>query len=349
MRSSTSLCEVEERIMVDMKAQVLERPAPVDTAPLRLVDRDPPEPGRREVRLSVHVCACCRTDLHVVTGELDLPHLPVIPGHQVVGAVDALGEGATRLRIGERVGVCWLHWADGVCQYCRSGSENLCVNGQFTGWTVDGGYAEEITVPEDFAIHLPEELDDLAVSPLLCAGAVGYRALRRAEIEPGERVALLGFGSSAHLVMQVLRHWGCEVFVLTRGEGHRALARELGAAWVGAADELPPATCDRAVIFAPVGDLVPLALGIIRPGGTVSLAGIHMTPIPVMDYDLLWHERSLRSVANVTRRDAEELVALAVEADVRAEYTTYPLDAANDALAAIAADSIRGTAILEVG
>jgi alcohol dehydrogenase, propanol-preferring len=332
-----------------MKAQVLDRAAPIGGAPLQLVDREPPEPGRGEVRLRVHVCACCRTDLHVVTGELDLPKLPVVPGHQVVGVVEALGEACTRLRAGERVGVCWLHWADGVCRYCRAGSENLCEHALFTGWTADGGYAEAITVPEDFAIKLPEEYDDIAVSPLLCAGAVGYRALRRAEIEPGERVALLGFGSSAHLVMQVLRHWGCEVVVMTRGEEHRELARQLGAAWVGDAYEMPPGTCDRAVLFAPVGELVPVALRVIRPGGTVSLAGIHMTPIPSMNYDeLLWHERSLRSVANVTRRDAEEFVALAAEAGVRPEYVTYTLEAANDALAAIAADSVRGSAVLEV-
>jgi propanol-preferring alcohol dehydrogenase len=331
-----------------MKAQVLERAASIETAPLQLVDREPPEPGAGEVRLRVHVCACCRTDLHVVTGDLDLPKLPIVPGHQVVGTVEALGESCTRLHAGERVGVCWLHWADGTCGYCRRGEENLCEHATFTGWTADGGYAQAITVAEDFAITLPDALDDAAASPLLCAGAVGFRALRRAEIQPGERVALLGFGSSAHLVMQVLRHWDCEVFVLTRGEGHRELARELGAAWVGAADELPPATCDRAVVFAPVGALVPVALGIIRPGGNVSLAGIHMTPIPSFDYELLWHERSLRSVANVTRRDAEEFVALAVEANVRAEYTTYPLDAANEALAAIAADSVRGSAVLAV-
>jgi len=331
-----------------MKAQVLERAAPIGNGPLRLVEREPPEPGRGEVRLRVHVCACCRTDLHVVTGELDLTKLPVVPGHQVVGTVDALGDGSTRLRPGERVGVCWLHWADGVCRYCRRGQENLCEHATFTGWTADGGYAEAITVPEDFAIRLPEALDDFAASPLLCAGAVGYRALRRAEVEPGERVALMGFGSSAHLVMQVLRYWGCDVYVLTRGESHRSLARELGAAWVGAADELPPDTCDRAVVFAPVGELVPVALRVVRPGGTVSLAGIHMSTIPAMDYGLLWRERSLRSVANVTRRDAEEFMALAAEANVRAEYDTYPLAAANDALAAIAADSVRGSAVLQI-
>jgi len=331
-----------------MKAQVLERAAPIGNGPLRLVEREPPEPGRGEVRLRVHVCACCRTDLHVVTGELDLTKLPVVPGHQVVGTVDALGDGSTRLRPGERVGVCWLHWADGVCRYCRRGQENLCEHATFTGWTADGGYAEAITVPEDFAIRLPEALDDFAASPLLCAGAVGYRALRRAEVEPGERVALMGFGSSAHLVMQVLRYWGCDVYVLTRGESHRSLARELGAAWVGAADELPPDTCDRAVVFAPVGELVPVALRVVRPGGTVSLAGIHMSTIPAMDYGLLWRERSLRSVANVTRRDAEEFMALAAEANVRAEYDTYPLAAANDALAAIAADSVRASAVLQI-
>jgi propanol-preferring alcohol dehydrogenase len=331
-----------------MKAQVLDGPAPIETAPLQLVERDVPEPGRGEVRLRVHVCACCRTDLHVVTGDLDLPKLPVVPGHQVVGVVDTLGEGCTRLRAGDRVGVCWLHWADGVCRYCRRGSENLCEHALFTGWTADGGYAEAITVPEDFAIGLPAGLDDLAAAPLLCAGAVGFRALRRAEIEPGDRVALLGFGSSAHLAIQALHHWGCEVVVLTRGERHRALARELGAAWVGAADEHPPESCDRAVVFAPVGALVPVALRAVRPGGTVSLAGIHMTPLPVMDYSLLWRERSLRSVANLTRRDAEDFMALAAEANVRAEYDTYPLPAANDALAAIAADSVRGSAVLEV-
>ena len=331
-----------------MKAQVLERAAPIDASPLRLVDRDLPEPGPGEVRLRVHVCACCRTDLHVVTGDLDLPKLPIVPGHQVVGTVDALGDGCTRLHPGDRVGVCWLHWADGTCAYCRRGEENLCEHATFTGWTADGGYAEAVTVPENFAIHLPDALDDLAASPFLCAGAVGFRALRRAEIQPGERVLLMGFGSSAHLAIQVLRHWGCEVVVLTRGERHRELARELGAQWVGHADELPPETCDRAVIFAPAGELVPVALRAVRPAGTVSLAGIHMSTIPAMDYALLWRERSLRSVANLTRRDAEEFMTLAAEAGVRAEFDTYPLAAANEALAAIAADSVRGSAVLEI-
>ena len=208
-----------------MRAQVLHTPAPISTRPLRLEERPDPEPGPDEVRISVDVCAVCRTDLHVTSGELDLPHLPVIPGHQVVGRVDALGERCTRLGIGERVGVPWLHRADTTCEYCRRGQENLCPNALFTGWTVDGGYADAVTVPEGFAVRLPETMDDLEVAPLLCAGVIGYRALRRAEVQPGERVVLMGFGASAHLAIQVLHHWGCDVVVMTRGASHQALAR----------------------------------------------------------------------------------------------------------------------------
>jgi propanol-preferring alcohol dehydrogenase len=272
--------------------------------------------------------------------------LPVVPGHQAVGVVDAVGPGCVRLDVGDRVGVAWLHETCGRCRYCMRGEENLCERARFTGWTVDGGYADALVVPEDFAVALPDTLDDLEAAPLLCAGVIGYRALRRAEVEPGDRVALLGFGASAHLSLQVLQHWGCEVVVLTRGEQHRELARELGAAWVGRASELPPATCDRAIVFAPAGELVPVALECVRPGGTVSLAGIHMSPIPSFDYALLWRERTLRSVANMTRRDAEEFMVLAGEAGVRAEIETFPLERANDALAAIATDAVRGAAVL---
>ena len=331
-----------------MRAQVLRGPAPVGERPLVLDERPRPEPAPLEVRVRVHVCACCRTDLHVVEGDLDLPVLPIVPGHQVVGVVEQLGEGCRRLAVGDRVGVAWLHWADGVCEYCRRGEENLCERARFTGWTADGGYADAITVPEDFAVQLPAALPDLEAAPLLCAGVVGYRALRRAEVQPGDRVALLGFGASAHLALQVLRHWGCEVVVLTRGERHRELARQLGATWVGDAAEVPAQPSDRAVVFAPAGELVPVALGIIRPGGTVSLAGIHMSPIPSFDYDLLWHEHSLRSVANMTRRDAEEFMAIAAEAPVRAELETFPLEHASDALLAIANDAVRGAAVLTV-
>lgn len=331
-----------------MRAQVLHRAATVRERPLVLEERPPPEPAQGSVRVRVHACACCRTDLHVVEGDLDLPVLPIVPGHQAVGVVDAVGEGCTRLAEGDRVGVAWLHETCGRCAYCRRGEENLCEQARFTGWTADGGYADALTVPERFAVQLPAGLTDLEAAPLLCAGVIGYRALRQAEVQPGERVALFGFGASAHLAIQVLHHWECEVIVLTRGERHRALARALGAAWVGDADEQPAEPCDRAVVFAPAGELVPVALRAVRPGGTVSLAGIHMTPIPSFDYSLLWRERSLRSVANMTRRDAEEFMEIAAEAKVRAQIETFPLDAANDALRAIKEDAVEGAAVLEV-
>ncbi len=311
-----------------------------------LEERVDPEPDPGDVRVRVSACACCRTDLHVAEGDLDLPRLPIIPGHQAVGVVDAVGAGCTRLRVGARVGVAWLHRACGVCRFCTRGEENLCEAAEFTGWTVDGGYADALIVPEDFAVRLPEGVSDLEAAPLLCAGVIGYRALRRAEVEPGERVALLGFGASAHLALQVLRHWGCDTVVMTRGETHRALARELGASWVGGIEDAPPDECDRAVVFAPAGKVVPVALRAIRPGGTVALAGIHMTTIPPLDHALLWRERSLRSVANMTRRDAEEFMALADDAGVRASYVTFPLEDANDALAAIASEAVRGAAVL---
>ena len=329
-----------------MRAQVLHAAAPIDTAPLALEERDAPEPGQGEVRVRVRACACCRTDLHVIEGDLDLPKLPVVPGHQAVGVVDALGAGCERLVVGQRVGVPWLHETCGRCEFCRRGEENLCIAPRFTGWTADGGYADALTVPEAFAVLLPESLDDVAAAPLLCAGVIGYRALRRAEVQPGERVALIGFGASAHLAIQVLRHWECETVVLTRGEKHRELARELGASWVSDTNELPPQPCDRAVIFAPAGELVPYALDVIRPGGTVSLAGIHMSDIPSFPYELLWHERSLRSVANMTRRDAEEFMAIAAEAHVRSDVELFPLADANAALLQLKNDGVRGAAVL---
>jgi len=331
-----------------VRAWRVEAPAPIATLPLQPVDVPVPEPAADEVLVRVHACGCCRTDLHVVEGDLDLPRLPVIPGHQVVGVVAARGAECTALSVGERVGVAWLHRTCGVCAACRRGDENLCTRADFTGLTVDGGYAEYVTVPEAFAVRLPDGLDDLAAAPLLCAGVIGYRALRRAEVQPGDRVALMGFGASAHLAIQVLRHWGCEVVVLTRGEAHRDLARSLGAAWVGHAAELPPGECDRAVVFAPAGELVPVALDVVRPGGTVSLAGIHMSDIPSFAYERLWHERTLRSVANMTRRDAQEFVDLAVEAGVTTTVEVFDLDDANAALGAIARDAVGGAAVLRV-
>lgn len=331
-----------------MRAQVLHRAAPIATSPLALESREPPEPAPGAVRVRVRACACCRTDLHVCEGDLDLPVLPIVPGHQVVGVVEALGAGCERLRLGDRVGVAWLHETCGVCEYCRRGEENLCERARFTGWTADGGYADALTVPEAFAVRLPDALDDLAAAPLLCAGVIGYRAARRAEVQPGERVALFGFGASAHLVIQLLHHWGCDVVVSTRGERHRALAEQLGASWVGHSDDVPPEACDRAIVFAPAGELVPVALRSVRPGGTVSLAGIHMSPIPSFDYALLWRERNLRSVANMTRRDAEEFMAEAAAADITAETEVFGLEEANAALQAVKNDAIRGAAVLVV-
>lgn len=332
-----------------MKAMVLSDIASIDSSPLELQDLPDPEPGPGEIRIKVRRCAICRTDLHVVEGDLEPRRTPIVPGHQAVGVVEARGAGCRRLEVGDRVGVAWLHRTCGVCAACRRGDENLCEHADFTGWTVDGGYADALTVPEDFAVALPDGIADAQAAPLLCAGVIGYRALRRAEIEPGQRVALVGFGASAHLAIQVLHHWECDVVVLTRGEGHRALARELGATWVGETDDDPPGgPTDAVVNFTPAGETVPRSLDLVRPGGTVSLAGIHMSPIPSFEYRRLWGERSLRSVANMTRRDAEELMAIAAAAEIRTETTTYPLERANDALAAIAADAVRGAAVLEM-
>jgi propanol-preferring alcohol dehydrogenase len=331
-----------------MRAMELRHTAPIASRPLELVERELPEPAPGEVRVRVAACGCCRTDLHVVEGDLDLRCVPIVPGHQAVGRVELLGAGCETLGVGDRVGVPWLHRTCGTCEFCRRGEENLCERAEFTGWTVDGGYADALVVPESFAVHLPDALGDLEAAPLLCAGVIGYRALRRADVQLGERVALLGFGASAHLALQVLHHWGCEVVVLTRGARHRELAREMGASWVGDSAEIPPKVCDRAVVFAPAGELVPVALQLVRPGGTVSLAGIHMTTIPAFDYALLWRERNLRSVANMTRRDAQEFMTIAAEADIRVAYETYALEDANDALAAIASDDIRGAAVLRM-
>jgi propanol-preferring alcohol dehydrogenase len=332
-----------------VRAQVLHAAAPVHTGPLTLEQRALPEPAAGAVRVRVHACGCCRTDLHVCEGDLELSRLPVVPGHQVVGRVEALGAGCERLTVGQRVGVAWLHETCGTCDFCVRGEENLCERARFTGWTADGGYADALTVPEAFAVTLPDALSDLEAAPLLCAGVIGYRALRRAEVAAGDRVVLYGFGASAHLAIQVLHHWECEVLVATRGERHRALATELGASWVGNADDVPPEACDRAVVFAPAGELVPVALRAVRPGGVVSLAGIHMSTIPAFDYALLWRERTLRSFANLTRRYAQDFLALAAEANVRAVVEVFPLEDANAALQAIASDAVRGAAVLETG
>jgi len=331
-----------------MRAIVLRRPAPIGSAPLALADIPTPEPAPGQVRIRVRACGLCHTDLHVIEGELPLPKLPLIPGHQIVGTVDSLGPGTSRFAIGERVGVPWLYRTCGTCGYCRRGLENLCDNARFTGYHADGGYAQYVVVHEAYAYRLPPVLSDVETAPLLCAGVIGYRALRLSEAQSGGTLGLYGFGASAHIVIQIARHWGCRVSVFTRSAGHQALARTLGAEWVGRAEDPCPAPLDSAIIFAPAGGLVPLALKALRKGGTLALAGIHMSAIPQMDYSLLYGERTLRSVANSTRQDVEELLSLAPLAPLRTEVQTFPLDQANEALALLKAGRIQGAGVLTV-
>jgi propanol-preferring alcohol dehydrogenase len=331
-----------------MRAMLLDKPRPVESGPLRLVQIPEPVPAAGEIRMRVRACGVCHTDLHIVEGDLPLPKLPVVPGHQIVGTVDALGTGVKEFRVGDRVGVPWLYWACGECKYCLLGLENLCERGRFTGLNADGGYAEAMVAPAVFAYALPEGFSDLEAAPLLCAGVIGYRALKLSNLQPGETLGLYGFGASAHIVIQLARHMGCRVDVFTRAEIHRQLARKLGAAWVGAAGEPPPAPLDAAIIFAPAGKLVPDALGALRKGGTLTLAGITMSAIPEMDYQLLYHERIIRSVANSTREDARSLLRLAAEVPVRSQVETYQLAEANHALQDLKNSKIHGAGVLVI-
>jgi propanol-preferring alcohol dehydrogenase len=327
---------------------LLRTPGPVERDPLEAVDLPAPVPGPGEVRLEIGACGLCHTDLHEVEGELPLPKLPVIPGHQIVGFVEARGDGARRFALGERVGVPWLYSTCGACAACRRGDENLCDGARFTGYHVDGGYATHAVVPEAFAYQLPDGLTDARAAPLLCAGIIGYRALCRADVKPGERLGLFGFGASAHITIQVARFWGCEVWVFTRTAEHRALAKTLGASWVGGADDEPPGLLDRAISFAPAGSVIPLALAKLRKGGTLALAGIHLDRIPEMPYSLLYGERTLRSVTASTRRDAEALLALAVKIPIRTEVEVFPLEEANAALQRLKASGISGAGVLRI-
>jgi propanol-preferring alcohol dehydrogenase len=332
-----------------MRAVVLTRPAPIADAELELRDVEVPAPGPGEVLLKVLANAICRTDLHVIEGELPDPKLPLILGHQIVGRVEALGEGAEGVAVGDRVGVPWLGGTDGTCPYCRTGRENLCDNPTFTGYQHDGGYAELATARADFVLPIPEGYSDIHAAPLLCAGLIGFRSLRLAEVEglerPG-RLGLYGFGSSAHIIIQAARHLGHEVYVYTRGESGRQLGLDLGAVWASGGDETPPVELDSVIIFAPAGPLVPAALGAVRKGGVVVCAGIHMSPIPSFDYDLLWGERVLRSVANLTRADGRDFLALAPQVPVQTEVEVYPLEQAREALLRMKAGEVVGTAVL---
>ncbi len=329
-----------------MYAQVLHRPRPIAEQPLVLTDVPLPKVDPGQILLRVAACGVCHTDLHTVEGDLHLPKLPIAPGHQVVGVVAEVGAGVDSFAVGERAGAIWLHRTCGVCEYCRSGRENLCERAAFAGLHVDGGYAEYMVVDADFAHRLPADLADIEVAPLLCGGVIGYRALRLSGIQPGQRLGLYGFGNSAHIAIQIARFWGCQVFVFTRDAGHQEHARSLGAAWVGRAEESPPSWLDAAIVFAPAGEIALRALQALRPGGTVALAGIHMSPIPSLPYEVIYGERVLRSVANSTRQDARDLLALAAAIPVHTDVSVFPLAAANEALAALKASRFAGAAVL---
>jgi propanol-preferring alcohol dehydrogenase len=331
-----------------MKALRLRSPAPVTDNPLRIEDVAIPVAGPGEILIRVKACGICHTDLHIVEGDLVLPKLPITPGHQVVGRVEQMGAGVQFCHVGDRVGVPWLNTTCGRCEYCLAGKENLCVEGRFTGFHVDGGFAEHLCVAAEAAYPLPSGFSDISVAPLLCAGVIGYRALRMSGITRGERLGLFGFGASAHIALQVARYLGCEVYVFTRGDHHRRLAEELGAAWTGTANERPPRPLQAAVIFAPAGELVPSALEKTGRGGIVALAGIHMSPIPSMEYSLLYQEKGIRSVANSTREDVRELLAVAAEIPLRTEVETFPWMDANRALARLKKGEIRGSGVLDM-
>ena len=328
-----------------MKAAILQRVRKVEERPLEIADAERPEAGAGQLLLRVKACGVCRTDLHIVEGELKPLKRPLIPGHQIVGEIVS---GATaELPVGMRVGVSWMGGADGTCPLCQRRMENLCDAPVFTGYTVDGGYAEFAVARADFAYPLPAALQDTQAAPLLCAGIIGFRSLRVAGVQPGERVGLFGFGASAHLAIAVLRAWKCDVYVSTRGESHRKLAESLGAEWVGSEREKPPVELDRAVTFAPSGDVVLAALGSLRKAGVVAINAIHLDRIPEIDYDtLLWGERQIRSVANMTREDARDFLQIAAGIGLKPKVTLFSLQQANEALAAVKSDAIDGAAVI---
>jgi len=330
----------------------LQRPGPASETPLRPEDRPEPEPGPGELRLRVTACGVCRTDLQIVEGDLAARRLPIVPGHQVVGVVDALGPDVTGWSVGDRAGITWLAGTDGTCRFCVTDRENLCEAATFTGWDRDGGYAEAVLVRAAFAVPLPESYPDLSAAPLLCGGVIGYRALGVAGVGPmsaGSRLGLYGFGASARQALQVARSWDVDVYVSTRSPAEQARALELGAAWAGGIEDRPPVPLDAAVTFAPVGSVVAAALRALDRGGVVAINAIHLDKLPEMPYDDLWWERSIRSVANVTRQDAREYLALAARINLTTDIETHPLSDANVALERLAAGEVAGTAVLTVG
>ncbi|HEY7649772.1 MAG TPA: zinc-dependent alcohol dehydrogenase family protein [Methylomirabilota bacterium] len=331
-----------------MRAMVLKGQAPIAESPLMEESRPVPEPAAGEILLRVNACGICRTDLHIVEGDMPLVRRPIVPGHQVVGTVTRIGAGVQRFRQGDRAGVAWLRRTCGVCAFCRDDRENLCERAEFTGYHADGGFAEYAVVPEAFAYAMPDGFTDAEAAPLLCAGIIGYRALRLSGVRPGGRLGIYGFGSSAHITMQVAVACGAEVYVCTREPAHRGLAQALGAAWVGDLGEAMPARADGIIVFAPAGELVPKALRNLAPGGRLALAGIYMTPVPALDYADLYRERVITSVTANTRADGEELLAVAARIGIRPTVTTFALGEANRALALLKQGALAGSGVLVV-
>jgi propanol-preferring alcohol dehydrogenase len=332
-----------------MKAMLMEHDGDVTTNPLKAHDVPIPEPGPEQIRVKVHVCGVCRTDIHVVEGELPASTRPIIPGHETVGIVDQLGPGVTTFKEGDRVGIAWLQATCQTCEFCQTGRENLCEHAIFTGYHVNGGYAEYALVSEHFAYPIPSTFSDEEAAPLLCAGIIGYRALRRSQVKPGQRLGLYGFGASAHITIQIARSWGCDVYVCSLREEHRNLARQLGAVWVGEATDMPPETLHSAIMFAPAGELVPPALRALGKGGTLALAGIYMTPIPSLDYTReLFQERTLQSVTANTKQDGLDLLREAAAIPIRTHTISFPLEEANTALQELKAGRIQGAAVLSI-
>src|SRR4051812_5192991 len=331
------------------RAMLLERGAPAVAGPLRAVEREPAAPAAGMLLLRVAACGVCRTDLQLCEGDLELHKRPIVPGHQIVGRVDAVGAAVDGWRVGDRAGVAWLAGTDGVCDKCRSGRENLCARATFTGWDVDGGYATHAVARADFALRIPDGFDDLSAAPLLCGGVIGYRSLKRSAVAPGGRLGLYGFGASALITLQIARHWGCRIFVVTRSAAERERARSLGAEWTGGYGDPPPEPLDAAITFAPSGDVVRAALRAVDRGATVAINAIHLDRLPEMPYEDLWWERRLASVANFTRADAREFLALAAEIPVRTSFETHALADANVALACLSRGEVDGAAVLVPG
>ena len=328
---------------------ILKEFAPIEQNPLELVDLPVPEPAPEDILIRVNICGVCHTDLHTVEGELPEASLPIIPGHQIVGTVEKRGKNASRFNEGDRVGVAWLYSTDTTCPYCSRGNENLCPNARFTGYHENGGYAEFMVVREKFAYAIPEIFEDVETAPLLCAGIIGYRALRLSEVKPGQKLGLIGFGASAHVAIQVAVHWGCEVYVFSRSEEHRILAQKLGAVWTGTSKDKPPTKLDSIVNFTPAGPTVLDGMQWLDKGGTQALAGIYMSPVPEMDYSqYLYHERTLRSVANATRQDGKDLLRIAAEIPIHTTTTAFPLEKANEVLQLLKDSKIDGAAVLKI-